>query len=143
MSAEGPGEPKPADPKSWKFWRKRLARALIVGALALTVAQILPALPEDQLIQLEPPPGFRLTRAQVTYFSKDDGEAIAGTELVPAEPAPYLTHLIRLPNSDYVVSIVASGTDESEKVDSYVLTRTVHLSGSTTKIFLKPSKKQP
>lgn len=128
------------DPKSWNFWRKRLARGLVVGALGLTAAQILPALPEDQVVLLIAPTGVQLTRAQLTYFSKEDGEAIAGTELVPTEPAGKLTHLIRLPSSDYVISLVASAADGTTGDDTYSLTRTVHLSGSTTKIYLKASK---
>jgi hypothetical protein len=132
-----------SDPKSWSFWRKRLSRALIVGALGLTAAQLLPALPEDQILLIEPPAGVLLTGAELTYFSTDDGEALLGTELTPGDPAPHLVHSVRLPNSDYLITVVASGTDAASREQRYTLTRRVALSGSTARVFLKASKPGP
>lgn len=145
------GEPDPQrargeiaqDPSNWPFWRKRLGRALIVGTLAVTAAQVLPALPEDQTLLIEPPAGVMLTRAQLTYFSAEDGEALLGTELTSVRPEPRLTHSVRLPNSDYLVSVVASGADAESREQTYTLTRKIALSGSTTRVYLKPSKPGP
>lgn len=130
-------------PNGWGFWRKRLGRALIFGGLAIALTQLLPALPEDQVLLIEPPEGVALTRAELTYFSSEDGEALLGTELTSASPAPRLAHSVRLPNAEYVVNVVASGTDAANRQHSYALTRTVALSGSTARLFLKASKPGP
>lgn len=136
-SAESP------DRGSWAFWRKRLARALIFGGLAVALAELLPALPEDQILLLEPPAGVKLTRAQLTYFSAEDGDALIGTELTSSGTSASLAHSVRLPNSEYRVSVVASGTDAESREHSYTLTRTVALSGKAARLFLKPSKPAP
>lgn len=130
----------PPPPTSWAFWRKRLGRALVVGALGLTAAQILPTLPEDQILLIEPPAGAKLTRAQLTYFSAEDGEVLLGAELTSTGPAARLTHSTRLPNSDYLINVVASGTDADRREQVYTLTRKVALSGSTARVSLEASK---
>lgn len=134
-----PKESAVPDPSGWEFWRKRLSRALLVCALTLAAAQLLPALPEDHVLFIEPPAGALLSRAKVTYFSEDDGEALLGTELVPVGPATNLSHSVRLPNAEYRITIVASGRDGANREQSYTLTRKVVLSGSTVRVFLKPS----
>lgn len=143
MSAPSP-RPKAGDPATthlgWPFWQKRLARALVIGALALIAAQLLPAFPEDQLVRLRAPAGVQLTRAALTYYSEAGGEALSGTELVPADPAPYLTHTVRLPSADYRISIQAVGADSSGLSHHYSETQTVSLSGSIAEVLLHTSK---
>lgn len=124
----------------WPFWRKRLARALVVAALALMVAQLLPALPEDQLVRLTPPPGVELTRAALTYYAKEGGAPLGGTEIVSSGPSSALTHAVRLPSDDYRISISAVGADGSGVPHHYTATETVTLKGSVAHVSLKPSK---
>lgn len=136
-SPEGTQTP---DLKSWAFWRKRLARLLLAGAFGFAALELLPALPETQMLIIEPPAGAQLRKAKLTYFSAEDGEALLGTELVPDGAAPLLKHSVELPSAEYLVTIVASGTDSAKREQSYTLTRKVFLSGSTARVFLKPSK---
>ena len=131
------------DPRGWPFWRKRLGRGLIVGALALTAAQILPALPEDQIVRVQAPSGVRLTRATLTYYSQGDSEPLMGTELVPTAPAPQLTHTLRVPRGDYTVGVKAVGADRDGKEQAFLLTRTVTLEGATATIALRSSSSGP
>lgn len=131
------------NPTGWAFWRKRLARALILGGLAIALAEFLPALPEDQTLHLEPPAGVKLTRAELTYFSPESGEALLGTELTSAGTKSGLTHSVRLPNSDYLVNVKASGTDAESREHSFTLTRTVALSGRAARLYLKASQQVP
>jgi hypothetical protein len=124
----------------WPFWRTRIARALVIAALALIVTQLLPALPEEQFVRLKPPPGVELTRATLIYYTTDGGDPLSGTELVPAAPAPFLTHTLRLPSADYRISIQAVGADSSGAAHRYSETQTVSLSGSVAEVLLHTSK---
>lgn len=111
-----------------------------MSAFGVAALEFLPALPEDQLLRIEPPAGAALTRAKLTYFSAEDGEALLGTEIIVKNPAPHLSHSVELPSAEYLITIEAMGTDSAKREQSYTLTRKVALSGSTAHVFLKPSK---
>jgi hypothetical protein len=128
-------EARPLDPTSWAFWKKRLGRALILGALALVVTQILPALPEDQHIEIVAPEGASLSRVQLTY-SDEDGETLAGTQITPTEPAKRLPHTIRLPNGEYSLNIAAQGQAPDGARRAWRTIKQVSLEGSTTSVRL-------
>ena len=127
---------RPLDLKSWAFWKKRLGRALILGGLALGVAQVLPALPEDQRIEIIAPSGASLSQVQLTYFSSDHDQPLAGTQITTIEPTGRLPHTIRLPNGKYSIQISAHGQEPNGNSRAWRTIRQVSLDGATASVRL-------
>jgi hypothetical protein len=123
-------------PTSWAFWRKRLGRLLILCTLLVLATQLLPAVPEDQFLEIRAPEGARFSRVEVTYYSGDD--PVAGSQIRPTSPTPKLPHKVRLPSGDYSVAINAEGTFASGEAGSWSARREVSLDGATQAIQLLP-----
>jgi hypothetical protein len=113
-------------------WRRLLARALVVGGVALIVALFAPALPREQVFVLRVGPGARRIEASFTR----EGERVPVNTVKLAFPtsAPSrVRHVLSLPNGRYVVRVeVDRGAADSHKETSYV--RRVTLSGGETEL---------
>src|SRR5690606_7978094 len=93
------------------FWRKRLARFLLVGGLALLATQVLPELPREQRVVLQAPRGARIAEAGLTYFREGELEAISGVQLHFSQPLAQVPHSLDLPNGPYRLELSVHGVD--------------------------------
>jgi|GEM_PF-2684141 len=127
----------PPDIHSWSFWKKRLARLLIVGALGLAATQVLPALPEDQTVEFRTKRGL-ITQLQLTYYERgnEDGEPLLGTRLTLAEPGKHVPHTLRLKSGEYTVVIEALVSSAEGKTHLISQEKFVELSGDKALISL-------
>lgn len=134
------------DPKSWAFWRLRLARALFIGGIAFAAGRLFPGLPQEQHLLFEAPAGAAIRDLDLSWRRTDDASLIGGAELKPTAPAPRLSHRFRAPHGQYTLQITArmdtcmSAPCEStsQNVDQHTLSleRTVELAGDTTRVSL-------
>lgn len=134
-SAGRPSE-EPERPSSWAFWRKRLGRLVLLGTILVVGTQLLPALPEDQFLEIRAPEGARMRLVEVTYYAGDD--PVAGSQSRPTSPASKLPHKVRLPSGKYSVTVEAKGTLASGKSGAWSARRLVSLDGATEAIQLRP-----
>ena len=160
--ADQPGvaESSPPQPNTWAFWRRRLARGLIVGGLALAVLRLAPEVPREQHVIIEAPPGANITALNLSWRSQDDERVVGGVELRPHGETHRLSHLIKVPNGDYTLAVSArvarpaiahsaarppsaaptprdeDRDEDRDPPDLLVLERTVSLEGDTTRLTL-------
>lgn len=122
---------------SWAFWKKRLARLLVLGALVLGATQVLPTLPEDQSVEVRSS-GAPLRAVHLTYYDKGDteGDPLVGTQITLAEPGKYVPHSLRLKNGDYTVVVEATLETADGKTRLVRTERSVTLSGRKALISL-------
>jgi hypothetical protein len=101
-----PLEPR-RDPKKWAFWRVRLARALVLGGVALAAARLLPALPQEQQLMFLAPEGSTIVALDLVWRAQGERAALGGTQLRPGEPTSRLSHRLKVPNGQYELEITA------------------------------------
>lgn len=135
------------DPRRWAFWRVRLARALVIGGVALAAGRLLPALPQEQQLTFLAPEGRDIVELDLVWRTPGDTAAVGGTQLRPGAPAPRVSHRIKVPNGQYELEITARlkptctnppcGSD-SERTETHtlLLERTVDLQGDTAQLRL-------
>lgn len=123
------------DLRSVAFWRKRLARVLVVSGLALLVTQGIPKLPKDQPVLISAPSGQPITSLRLDYLTVD-GEAIGGAELTPDRPTSVLNHVLHLPDGTYRFRVHARVISTGSSVISLLEERVVALSGSSVRLQL-------
>lgn len=144
-----PTSPSGPNPKSWGFWRARLARALLVGGVALAALRLAPALPRDQHLEFVAPRGTAIRALDLTWSA--DGTAVGGVQLRPSDPTDRIEHYIRVPHGRYTLEIAArlstcgrapcehSDTSDAPRgsADRTVsFERTLELGGETTRLTL-------
>lgn len=127
-SLESPGELG-----SWAFWKPRLARGLLIGALFVAAAQVFPTLPRDQEVRVQLSQGH-LREVRVTYLQ--DSMSLAGATVRPGRGGTHASHTTSLKNGDYKISLDAIGEDVSGKSRTWQLTTTVRLAGKPVVIRL-------
>lgn len=126
--------PSALDPSSWAFWRRRLARVLVVGGIALFAVQVLVNLPRDQHIVFRAPSGHELRQLSVTYRQAADRETLGGTRFELPQPTSHTSHVFRLPEGSYIFSVAAETTDTDGGVHLLQKEETVDLDGGTAHI---------
>ncbi len=124
------------NPRSWAFWRKRLARALVLGALVLGATQVLPQLPRDQAILVLAPEGARFTELNLTYFIPGEPEALGGTSVSFPTSLQRFPHSIRLANGKYSVLVEAKGVSSTGSPLTWTVKRPLTLQGGRTRLQL-------
>lgn len=133
----------PVDPKSWTFWKARIARALVVGALALGATQILPSLPRDQELEVTVPEGS-ISKLTLTYLeSSDSSTALAGATLSVPAPGTKARHTARLQDGEYLLLLEAEGKNPAGKTVTWRERRPITLEGQLVSIPLRSNKPQP
>ncbi len=126
-----PSSPPPVS--SWTFWRARLARALIIGALGIAATQILPALPRDQNVEVRLIEG-KLREVRITYL--EDSNALAGATVQPEVSGTRARHTARLQDGAYRISVDAFGEDDAGQSRTWHQEKTITLAGERVVIRL-------
>ncbi len=129
----GAAPPSPPPVSSWTFWRARLARALIIGALGIAATQILPALPRDQNVEVQLREG-QLREVRITYL--EDSNALAGAIVRPELSGTRARHTARLQDGAYRISVDAFGEDASGQSRTWHQEKAITLSGERVVIRL-------
>ncbi len=123
---------------SWRFWKKRLARVSIVGGLALLVTQVLPAIPQEQRIEVRAPDGYELVDVQVAYSEGASAEILGGTHIHPPTPARSVVLDLNLRSGSYSMLIAAELVPLDEPKQTFFLkdSRKIELSGTSRLLHL-------
>lgn len=149
-ASEEPAVAELSPPSGWAFWRLRLARALVVGGLAVAVLRLAPALPREQHVIVEAPPGTNITALNLSWRSQEDDRVVGGVELKPHGETRRVSHLLKVPNGDYTLAVSAhvvrpdaaptlpapEAAATSRPPELLLLERTVSLDGDTTRLTL-------
>lgn len=128
------------DLSSWVFWRKRLARVLVVAGVAWGAAHLLVTLPQDQNVVFQGPSEHELKRVTVTYRQAREKEALGGARWVLPRPSNRTSHVFRLPKGQYTFSVSAETTDLDGNTHLLKSAETVQLQGGTTQIALPSAR---
>ncbi len=123
--------PPHLDVRKWAFWKKRLARASVMGGLVLVVTQFLPALQEEQRLEVHAPDGYQLKQVRLSYSKGGDPEALLGTTLRPTHPTERLVHSFELASGDYLVDIEAELLREDGALSLAQQTHALQMKGNT------------
>lgn len=93
------------------FWKKRIARALLLGAVLFAASWVLPEVPTEQHLEVRAPEGYHLSSLSIAYFAADQPEVLSGIQLQLRPPASQAFHDVRLKNGTYriVVQAIAQG----------------------------------
>src|SRR5690606_28107010 len=87
------------------LWRRRLARLLLVGGIALAATQLLGGIPKEQelVVRLQTPVAVRTLNA--TWFDTE-GQEVGGVTLhFPAGRKRTIRHHVELPDGSYEIHV--------------------------------------
>jgi hypothetical protein len=127
--------PRTLDIRSAQFWRKRILRALLLGALLIAATQLLPNLPQEQRLLFRAPDGKAVTELNFSYFQVGEQEPLGGAQLSFPAPIFQIPHGVSLPNGRYRVMVRAVGKTPAER---WTAEKSLELTGGTAVIALDP-----
>jgi hypothetical protein len=90
-----------SSPHSWESWKKRIARMVVFGGLALLASQLLPVLPSEQRIEVRAPGEYQIVSLDLAYLESESEVPLVTTQIRPLPPTQSIRHSVSLRPGKY------------------------------------------